>query len=233
MIQKPQSLSKLDSDKMIEMLEEKVSSDINFDEQLKKLSFPNKQTKKSDKSDISFSKQPPVKKLDPSDMLKMLDNNEEAKTNKPLQEFYINESQRAFATIKFLDKKISNNPEMSSKKIEIINKLKKLYQLRGKYYLNKLNNDLEKNKHIDKFLIDNDINQLQDEFRYQEGSNVFTSQNEFGRLLILLTQLRTKANSKMLKDGINQLLKELYNSKQITKQAYNILNKVITCKNDS
>ena len=76
---------------------------------------------------------------------------------------------------------------MSTKKIEIINKLKKLYELRGTYYLNKLNNDLEKNKHIDIFLIDNNINQLRDEFRYQEGSSVFTSQNEFVRLLILLT----------------------------------------------
>ena len=130
-------------------------------------------------------------------------------------------------------KKNSDNPEMSSKKIEIINKLKELYQLRGTYYLNKLNNDLEKNKHIDIFSIDNNINQLQDEFRYQEGSSVFTSQNEFVRLLILLTQLRTKTNSKMLKDDINQLLKELYNSKQITKHVYDRLNKLITYKNDS
>ena len=37
----------------------------------------------------------------------------------------------------------------------------------------------------------------------------------------------------MLKDDINQLLKELYTSKQITKQLYNNLSKVITYKNDS
>ena len=37
----------------------------------------------------------------------------------------------------------------------------------------------------------------------------------------------------MLKDDINQLLKELYTSKQITKQLYNNLSKLITYKNDS
>ena len=106
-------------------------------------------------------------------MLKMLDNKED-KTNKPVKEFYINESQRAFITINLLDKKISDNLNMSSK-------------IRGPYYLNLFNNDLEKNKHIDIFSIDNNINQSQDEFRYQEGSSVFTSQNKFVRLLILLT----------------------------------------------
>ena len=53
------------------------------------------------------------------------------------------------------------------------------------------------------------------------------------KLLTLLTQLfakNTACNSKKLKDDINQMLKELYNSKQITKQAYNMLNKSITYK---
>ena len=119
-------------------------------------------------------------------MLKMLDNKED-KTNKPVKEFYINESQTAFITINLLDKKISDNPKMSSKKVEITNKLKEFYKLRGPYYLNLFNNDLEKNKHIDIFSIDNNINQSQDEFRYQEGSSVFISQNKYVRLLVLLT----------------------------------------------
>ena len=122
---------------------------------------------------------------------------------------------------------------MSSEKSEIINRLKELYGLRGTYFLNKLNNDLEKNILINIRLIDTEINQLQDELRYQEGSGVFTSQNEFVKLLILLTQLRTKTNSKMFKNDINRLLKELYNSKQIIKQVYNNLIKAITYKNDS
>ena len=77
-------------------------------------------------------------------------------------------------------------------------------------------------------MIDTEINQLQDELRYQEGSGVFTTQNEFVKLLIILTQLCTKTNSKMLKNDIHRLLKELYNSKQITKQVYNDLIKAIT-----
>ena len=53
---------------------------------------------------------------------------------------------------------------------------------------------------------------------------MFAYQNKFVKLLTLLTQLLTKNNSKKLKDDINLILKELYNSKQITN---NILNKSI------
>ena len=66
-----------------------------------------------------------------------------------------------------------------------------------------------------------------DEFGKQKGSGMFTYQNKFVKLLTLLTQLLTKNNSKKLKDDIYQILKELDNSKQITKQVYNILNKSI------
>ena len=67
----------------------------------------------------------------------------------------------------------------------------------------------------------------------QKCSGTFTYQNKFVKLLTLLTQLLIKNNSKKLKDDINQILKELYNSKEITKQVYNILNKSILYKNDS
>ena len=73
-------------------------------------------------------------------------------------------------------------------------------------------------------LLDDEIRKLEDEFRNQKGSGTFTYQNKFVKLLVLLTQLLTKNNSKRLKDDINQILQELYNSKQITKQLYNILN---------
>ena len=56
---------------------------------------------------------------------------------------------------------------------------------------------------------------------------MFTDQNKFVKLLTLLTQLLTKNNFKKVKDDINQKLEELYNSKQITKQVYNILNRSI------
>ena len=75
--------------------------------------------------------------------------------------------------------------------------------------------------------MDDEIRKLEYEFRNQKGSDTCTYQNKFVKLLTLLTQLLTKNNSKKLKDDIYQILKELYNSKQITKQVYNILNKSI------
>ena len=65
--------------------------------------------------------------------------------------------------------------------------------------------------------IDDDINKLLNELRKQEGSGIFTYQNEFVKLLTLLTQLLTKNNSKKIKDEINQIVKKLYNLKQLTK----------------
>ena len=122
---------------------------------------------------------------------------------------------------------------MSNKEINIITQLKEFYKLRETYFVNKFNNDPEKIKYINLTLVDSNIYQLEDEFRKQEGSGVFTYQNQFVKLLNLLAQLLTKNNSKMLKNDINQMLRELYNSKQITKEVYNILNKAITYKNDS
>ena len=82
-------------------------------------------------------------------------------------------------------------------------------------------------------MLDDNIYQLEDKLRNQEGSGMFTYQNDFVKLLNLLAQLLTKNRSEKLKNDINQILKELYNSKQITKEVYNILNKAITYKNDS
>ena len=78
-------------------------------------------------------------------------------------------------------------------------------------------------------MIDDNINILLNKLRDQEGSGVFTYQNDFVKLLTLLTQLLTKNNS----DEINQILKKLYNLKQITKQVYDNLIKAITYKNDT
>ena len=133
--------------------------------------------------------------------------------------------------IKYLDKIIKENPEMSAKKIDIINQLKLLYVIRRDYFKVRINNP--ESKKADLRSLDDEISKLEDEFRNQKGSGTFTYQNKFVKLLTLLTQLPTKNNSKKLKDDINQILKELYNSKQITKQVYNILNKSILYKNDS
>ena len=54
----------------------------------------------------------------------------------------------------------------------------------------------------------------------KKGSGVFTLQKEFGKLLTFLAQLHAGNNSKKLKNDINQLLKALYNSKEISELVY-------------
>ena len=49
---------------------------------------------------------------------------------------------------------------------------------------------------------------------------MFTSQKEFAKLLTFLAQFYAGNNSKKLKNDINQLLKALYKSKQISKLVY-------------
>ena len=120
---------------------------------------------------------------------------------------------------------------MSDKKIDILNQLKSLYEFRKNYFEVKINNPKTKTPNLRK--LDDEIRKLEDEFREQKGSGTFTYQNKFVKLLTLLTQLlakNTARDSRKLKDDINQMLKELYNSKQITKQVYNMLNKSITSK---
>ena len=120
---------------------------------------------------------------------------------------------------------------MSAKKIDIKNQLKSLYTMRKIFFKIKINDPKSKIPNLRS--LDDNIRKLEDEFREQKGSGTFTYQNKFVKLLKLLTQLLTKNNSKNLKDDISQILKELYNSKQITNQVYNILNKLILYKNDS
>ena len=71
----------------------------------------------------------------------------------------------------------------------IVNKLKELYELRKIYFTNKFNNRPENNENINLISIDDDINKLLNELRKQEGSGIFTYQNEFVKLLTLLTHL--------------------------------------------
>ena len=135
-----------------------------------------------------------------------------------------NEAQRSFEEIKKFHKIFSDNPNMSSEKSEIINKLIKLYSLKETYYLNKVNNNSEKNKETDITLLNSEIAELEKFFIDQRGSGVFTSKIEFVKLLSSLTQLLTKTSSKEFKNDTIKLLKYLYNTKQIAKQVYNILN---------
>ena len=118
---------------------------------------------------------------------------------KELKELYRYESEISNARIKYFDKKINENPEISIKKTGIITKLKRLYALREEYFRNKFHNNLEKNKFLNLKSIDDELHQLEDEFRKQQGSSVFTYKNDFVKLLNLLSQLLTKNSSKKLK----------------------------------
>ena len=129
------------------------------------------------------------------------------------KKYYKDEIERASSTTNFLNKKIKEDPTMPSRKINIINQLKELYRSRENYFTNTFNDEPEKNKDINIKLIDDNINILLNKLRNQEGSGVFTYQNDFVKLLTLLTQLLTENNSKRIKDEINQILNKLYNLK--------------------
>ena len=93
--------------------------------------------------------------------------------------------------------------------------MKSLYTIRKSYFKIKINDPKSKTPNLRS--LDDQICKLEDEFRDQKGSGTFTYQNKFVKLLTLLTQLLTKNNSKKVKDDVNRILKELYNSKQKTK----------------
>ena len=117
---------------------------------------------------------------------------------------------------------INDNLDVSSKKSEIINKLIELYSLRQTYYLNRIDNNLKANENIDDVSIGREIGELEKRLRDlpKKGSGMFASQREFVKLLTFLAQLHAGNNSKKLKNNINQLLKALYNSKQISELVY-------------
>ena len=59
-------------------------------------------------------------------------------------EFYEYELNISNSKIKYLDKIIKENPEMSAKKIDIINELKSLYVTRIDYFKDRINNPKNK-----------------------------------------------------------------------------------------
>ena len=119
---------------------------------------------------------------------------------------------------------------MSSEKSEIINKLIELHSLIQIYHLNKIDNNLKANEKIDSISIVSEIRELEKRLRdlSKKGSGLFTSQKEFAKLLTFLAQLPTNNSSKEPINDIKQLINNLYDNKQITKQVYNVLNKTIT-----
>ena len=159
---------------------------------------------------------------------------EEASKNidKVLKEYYRNEAQRASKKIEKFNKMINDNLDMSSEKSQIINKLIELYSLIQIYYLNKIDNNLKANENIDNISIESEIRESEKRLRDlpKKGSGAFTSQKEFAKLLTFLAQLLTNNSSKEPINDMKQLVNNLYDNKQITKQVYNVLNKTITYK---
>ena len=100
------------------------------------------------------------------------------------------------------------------------------------YYLNKIDNNLKANENRDSISIGSEIKELEKRLRDlpEKGSGVFTSQKEFAKLLTFLAQLLTNNSSKEPINDIKQLINNLYDNKQITKQVSNVLNKTITYK---
>ena len=148
-------------------------------------------------------------------------------TDKVLKENYTKEAQNASEEIEKYNEMINDNLDMSSEKSEIINKLIELYSLIQIYYLNKIDNNLKANENIDNISIESDIWKLKKRLRElpKTRRGVFTSQKEFAKLLTFLVQLFTNNSSKKLISDTEQLINNLYDNKQITKQVHNMLNK--------
>ena len=161
------------------------------------------------------------------------------KADEALKENYTNLAREASEKIEKYNKTINDNLDLSSQKSQIINKLIELHSLIKIYNLNKIDNNLKANESINITSIKSDIIKLEKKLKElsKKGWGVFTSQKEFAKLLTFLAQLLinntaepTARSSKKLISDIEQLINNLYENKQITKQVYNMLNKSITYK---
>ena len=149
-----------ESDRSKHLLEEKEN-----------ISNPENKLKKTNTKHF-FDPEKKVQKLNPKYIDKFFKNDK-------LKEFYSYESEISNARINYFDRIINENPEISIRKISIITKLKELYAQREMHFRNKFNNNPEINEFVKLRSIDDEICKLEDEFRKQQGSSVFTYQNKF------------------------------------------------------
>ena len=91
--------------------------------------------------------------------------------------------------------------------------------MRKEYLIVKINNP--ESKLPDLKSLDDQIRDLEKEFRDQKGRGVFTSQKEFAKLLTFLAQLLTNNTARSSKKLISDIE---------TKEVSNMLNKSITYK---
>ena len=110
-------------------------------------------------------------------------------------------AERSIKEIEKFNKMINDNPDMSSKKKEIINELIELYNIRHLYYLNIIDNKLEQNKEIHYKAINSKIKDLRLKLIMHEGKG-------YVNLPILLSKLNV-TNSKELISDIKNLLNNL------------------------
>ena len=107
-----------------------------------------------------------------------------------MKKYYKDEVQDAFKGIEKLNKMINDNPDMLSEKRKIINELIELYNLKNLYYLNKIDNNLEKNKEMNYNAINSKITDLRLKLLTHKGKG-------YVNLPILLSKLNV-TNSKEL-----------------------------------
>ena len=110
------------------------------------------------------------------------------------------------------------------------NNKNKIYKKR----LDGVENDLPKSKNSKNVnqLIDY-LSKIKDSIKVDEARSFKDEKGKgYVDLPILLSKLNFNSSKEFI-SNIEQLVKNLYDNKQIIKQVYNILNKAITCKNDS
>ena len=128
-----------------------------------------------------------------------------------------------YPNIKKYTRNILNDDSITS---EYIDKLSNKFFKLANEMRSKDNDDHDDNDDNDDDDDDNDDNGNINT-NSKKGSGMFTSQKEFAKLLTFLAQLHAGNNSEKLKNDINQLLKVLYNSKQISEFGYEKLIAVI------
>ena len=137
---------------------EKLNRSKNLENEYQKISIP-------DLPKLLAIKKDPTKKI-----IEKLDVEQIEKKLKD-GEFYEYELNISDSRIKYLDKIIEENPKMSAKKKDIINQLKSLYTIRKDYFKIKIYNP--ESKPPDLKSLDDQIRDLEKEFRSQKGSRTF------------------------------------------------------------
>ena len=149
--------------------------------------------------------------------------------------------------IEILEKNIKKNKSLINKYKKEIQDLKNIIHEDDDFFNNDEKNRIKKDQEINKYK--QKIKELEEKLENKDDNNmsyleteeeaaerIADSYEKKGKGYIDLPILLSKLNinsSKELINNVKQLVKNLYDNKQITKQVYNILNKAITYKNDS